>query len=84
MDTTDGVRVVETDGRWVMVLPDPAEAVTHLWAEGPDDRLRAGPARRVVGGRGQRGSVSGRRGRKTSGTRACRTSVPNGACPARR
>jgi mannose-1-phosphate guanylyltransferase/phosphomannomutase len=20
-----------------MVLPDPAEAVTHLWAEGPDD-----------------------------------------------
>ena len=37
MDTTDGVRVVETDGRWVMVLPDPAEAVTHLWAEGPDD-----------------------------------------------
>jgi mannose-1-phosphate guanylyltransferase/phosphomannomutase len=37
VDTTDGVRVVESDGRWVMVLPDPAEAVTHLWAEGPDD-----------------------------------------------
>lgn len=37
VDTTDGVRVVETDGRWVMVLPDRAEAVTHLWAEGPDD-----------------------------------------------
>jgi mannose-1-phosphate guanylyltransferase/phosphomannomutase len=37
VDTTDGVRVVEADGRWVMVLPDPAEAVTHLWAEGPDD-----------------------------------------------
>ena len=36
LDTTDGVRVVETDGRWVLVLPDPAEAVTHLWAEGPD------------------------------------------------
>ena len=33
VDTTDGVRVVEADGRWVMVLPDPAEAVTHLWAE---------------------------------------------------
>jgi mannose-1-phosphate guanylyltransferase/phosphomannomutase len=33
VDTTDGVRVVETDGRWVLVLPDPAEAVTHLWAE---------------------------------------------------
>ena len=37
VDTTDGVRVVEPDGRWTMVLPDPAEAVTHLWAEGPDD-----------------------------------------------
>lgn len=36
LDTTDGVRVVEGDGRWVLVLPDPAEAVTHLWAEGPD------------------------------------------------
>ncbi|MGC0319319.1 mannose-1-phosphate guanylyltransferase/phosphomannomutase [Kitasatospora acidiphila] len=37
LDTTDGVRVVESDGRWTLVLPDPAEAVTHLWAEGPDD-----------------------------------------------
>jgi mannose-1-phosphate guanylyltransferase/phosphomannomutase len=37
VDTTDGVRVVEPDGRWVLVLPDPAEAVTRLWAEGPDD-----------------------------------------------
>ncbi|GAA2594358.1 mannose-1-phosphate guanyltransferase [Actinomadura fulvescens] len=37
IDTTDGVRVVEDDGRWVLVLPDPAEAVTHLWAEGPDE-----------------------------------------------
>jgi mannose-1-phosphate guanylyltransferase/phosphomannomutase len=36
VDTTDGVRVVEADGRWVLVLPDPAEATTHLWAEGPD------------------------------------------------
>jgi mannose-1-phosphate guanylyltransferase / phosphomannomutase len=36
VDTTDGVRVVESDGRWVVVLPDPAEATTHLWAEGPD------------------------------------------------
>jgi mannose-1-phosphate guanylyltransferase/phosphomannomutase len=37
IDTTDGVRVVEEDGRWVLVLPDPTEAVTHLWAEGPDN-----------------------------------------------
>ena len=36
VDTTDGVRVVEPDGRWVLVLPDPAQAITHLWAEGPD------------------------------------------------
>jgi mannose-1-phosphate guanylyltransferase/phosphomannomutase len=36
LDTTDGVRIVESDGRWTLVLPDPAEAVTHLWAEGPD------------------------------------------------
>jgi len=36
LDTTDGVRIVEPDGRWTMVLPDLAEAVTHLWAEGPD------------------------------------------------
>jgi mannose-1-phosphate guanylyltransferase/phosphomannomutase len=36
VDTTDGVRVVEPDGSWVLVLPDPSEAVTHLSAEGPD------------------------------------------------
>ena len=36
LDTTDGVRVVEADGGWVLVLPDPAQAVTHIWAEGPD------------------------------------------------
>jgi mannose-1-phosphate guanylyltransferase/phosphomannomutase len=42
VDTTDGVRVVEPDGGWVLVLPDPAEAVTHLWAEGPDaDRAQS-------------------------------------------
>jgi mannose-1-phosphate guanylyltransferase/phosphomannomutase len=36
IDTTDGVRVAEPDRGWVLVLPDPAEAVTHLWAEGTD------------------------------------------------
>jgi len=35
VDTTDGVRVVEADGAWALVLPDPSEAVTHLLAEGP-------------------------------------------------
>jgi mannose-1-phosphate guanylyltransferase / phosphomannomutase len=37
LDTTDGVRVVEPDGSWALVLPDPAEPVTHLWAEAADD-----------------------------------------------
>ena len=32
----DGVRVVEDERRWALVLPDPAEAVTHVWAEGGD------------------------------------------------
>ena len=36
IDTTDGVRVVEPDGGWILVLPDPSDAVTHLWAEGSD------------------------------------------------
>ncbi|WP_184583498.1 mannose-1-phosphate guanyltransferase [Lipingzhangella halophila] len=36
VDTTDGVRVLEPGGGWALVLPDTAEAVTHLWAEGPD------------------------------------------------
>ncbi|HEY6738371.1 MAG TPA: mannose-1-phosphate guanyltransferase, partial [Actinopolymorphaceae bacterium] len=34
IDTTDGVRVIEPDGAWALVLPDPTEAVTRLWAEG--------------------------------------------------
>jgi mannose-1-phosphate guanylyltransferase/phosphomannomutase len=36
VDTTDGVRITEPDQGWVLVLPDPAEAMTHLWAEGDD------------------------------------------------
>ncbi len=36
VDTTDGIRVLDPDRGWVLVLPDPAEAVTHLWAEGAD------------------------------------------------
>jgi mannose-1-phosphate guanylyltransferase/phosphomannomutase len=36
VDTTDGVRVVDRDRGWILVLPDPADAVTHLWAEGND------------------------------------------------
>ncbi|SDR18014.1 mannose-1-phosphate guanylyltransferase / phosphomannomutase [Thermostaphylospora chromogena] len=36
IDTTDGVRVVTEDGGWALVLPDPSDAVTHLWAESHD------------------------------------------------
>jgi mannose-1-phosphate guanylyltransferase/phosphomannomutase len=36
VDTTDGVRIIEPDYGWVLVLPDPVEPVTHLWAEGND------------------------------------------------
>jgi mannose-1-phosphate guanylyltransferase / phosphomannomutase len=36
IDTTDGVRVVEPARGWILVLPDPSEAVTQLWAEGND------------------------------------------------
>jgi mannose-1-phosphate guanylyltransferase/phosphomannomutase len=36
VDTTDGVRIVDPERGWVLVLPDPADAVTHLWAEGGD------------------------------------------------
>jgi mannose-1-phosphate guanylyltransferase / phosphomannomutase len=36
IDTTDGVRVIDKDRGWVLILPDPADAVTHLWAEGND------------------------------------------------
>lgn len=35
VDTMDGLRIVEDD-RWTLVLPDPAAATTHLWAEAPD------------------------------------------------
>ena len=37
VDTTDGIRVIEPDGGWILALPDPADAVTHLWAEAKDD-----------------------------------------------
>jgi mannose-1-phosphate guanylyltransferase/phosphomannomutase len=33
----DGVKVVHPDG-WALVLPDPEEAITHVWAEGESDQ----------------------------------------------
>ena len=34
--TVDGVKVLHDDG-WALVLPDPEDPVTHVWAEGPSD-----------------------------------------------
>ena len=31
----DGVKVLHADG-WALVLPDPEEPLTHVWAEGRD------------------------------------------------
>jgi mannose-1-phosphate guanylyltransferase / phosphomannomutase len=33
----DGVKLVDEDG-WALVLPDPAEALTHVWAEAGSDK----------------------------------------------
>ncbi len=35
LELIDGVKVIHDEG-WVLALPDPAEPVTHIWAEGPD------------------------------------------------
>jgi len=34
----DGVKVLEDDG-WELVLPDPEEPITHVWAEGPSEAV---------------------------------------------
>ncbi len=31
----DGIKI-QTDDGWVLVVPDPEDPVTHVWAEGPD------------------------------------------------
>jgi mannose-1-phosphate guanylyltransferase/phosphomannomutase len=37
IDTTDGVRVIEDDSSWALVLPDPSEPITHVWSEAATD-----------------------------------------------
>ena len=32
----DGVKIIEHD-EWALVLPDPEEALMHVWAEAADD-----------------------------------------------
>jgi mannose-1-phosphate guanylyltransferase/phosphomannomutase len=36
VDTLDGLKLAENGG-WVQVLPDPAEPVVHVYAEGETD-----------------------------------------------
>jgi mannose-1-phosphate guanylyltransferase / phosphomannomutase len=36
VELIDGVKVSDERG-WVLVLPDPEEALTHVWAEGATD-----------------------------------------------
>ena len=36
VDTTDGVKVIERDGSWCLVLPDSTEALMRVWAEADD------------------------------------------------
>lgn len=40
IDETEGVRIVLPDGDWVLVSPDPHEAMVRLWVESPN-QLRA-------------------------------------------
>jgi mannose-1-phosphate guanylyltransferase/phosphomannomutase len=34
VDLTEGIKVIDADGGWCLMLPDPAEPVTRMWAEG--------------------------------------------------
>ncbi len=49
-ELVDGVKVLHTDG-WCLVVPDPEEALTNVWAEGPTEegaRERAQEYARLV------------------------------------
>jgi mannose-1-phosphate guanylyltransferase/phosphomannomutase len=38
VEMTEGIRV-KRDGGWALVLPDPAEPLVHVFAEGPADEV---------------------------------------------
>ena len=46
MVLVDGVKVIEADG-WALVLPDPEEPLTHVWAEAAERLAAPGPGPRV-------------------------------------
>ncbi|MGV1005231.1 MAG: sugar phosphate nucleotidyltransferase [Candidatus Nanopelagicales bacterium] len=37
VDTTEGVRVLESDGAWALAIPDQSEAIIRLWVEAATD-----------------------------------------------
>jgi mannose-1-phosphate guanylyltransferase/phosphomannomutase len=37
VELVDGVKVFDDDHRWALVLPDPEDALTHVWAEAGSD-----------------------------------------------
>jgi mannose-1-phosphate guanylyltransferase/phosphomannomutase len=37
VELVDGVKVIG-DGQWALVLPDPEDALTHVWAEAGTDQ----------------------------------------------
>ena len=43
----DGVKVIEDDG-WALVLPDPEEPLTHVWAEAGSDSAAEARAKEYV------------------------------------
>ena len=46
MVLVDGVKIPEADG-WVLIVPDPEEPMTHVWAEGAHRRQGPGPGLRA-------------------------------------
>lgn len=47
MVLVDGVKIVHEDG-WCLVVPDPEEALTHIWAEGPSGEEAQARARQYA------------------------------------
>jgi mannose-1-phosphate guanylyltransferase/phosphomannomutase len=48
LQLVDGVKVLTDDG-WVLVLPDPEDPISHVWAEGPSDSDARRLAQEYVG-----------------------------------
>jgi mannose-1-phosphate guanylyltransferase/phosphomannomutase len=39
--TAEGIRIIESDGSWVLAVPDEVQAVIRLWVESPTDERAA-------------------------------------------